>query len=103
MEINSFNFIDSDYMNDYADSLSLGKRDDDTFSSVLSSMMNSLNETNELQNAAESAEIQFALGKSDNTHDLLIAESKANIALQYTVAVRDKMIESYREIMQMQI
>lgn len=103
MEINSFNFIDSDYMNDYASSLLLNGEDDDSFSSVLSSMMSSLNETNDLQNAAESAEIQFALGESDNTHDLLIAESKALVALQYTVAVRDKVMEAYKEIMQMQI
>ncbi len=47
--------------------------------------------------------IQFAMGQSENTHDLLIAQSKANIALQYTVSVKDKVIEAYREIMQMQI
>jgi flagellar hook-basal body complex protein FliE len=65
--------------------------------------MSSLNETNDLQNAAESAEIQFALGESTNTHDLLIAESKAEVALQYTVAVRDKIIDAYKELMQMSI
>ena len=47
--------------------------------------------------------IQFAMGQSENTHDLLIAQSKANISLQYTAAVRDKLLEAYREIMQMQI
>jgi flagellar hook-basal body complex protein FliE len=66
-------------------------------------MMSSLTETNDLQNAAESAEIQFALGESSNTHDLLIAESKAEVALQYTVAVRDKIIDAYKELMQMSI
>jgi flagellar hook-basal body complex protein FliE len=65
--------------------------------------MSSLTETNDLQNAAESAEIQFALGESTNTHDLLIAESKAEVALQYTVAVRDKIIDAYKELMQMSI
>ncbi len=73
------------------------------FSSILDSMMSSIDETNTLQNQAEAAEIQFALGESDNTHDLLIAQTKANVALQYTVAVRDRMIEAYREIMNMQI
>ena len=65
--------------------------------------MNMVNETNDLQNKAESAEIQFALGLSDNTHDLQVAQEKANVALQYTVAVRDKIIEGYKEIMNMQI
>ena len=73
------------------------------FSSILNSMLNSVSETNTLQNQAEAAEIQFALGESDNTHDLLIAQTKANTALQYTVAVRDKLIEAYQQIMQMQI
>ncbi|MBQ6845283.1 MAG: flagellar hook-basal body complex protein FliE [Agathobacter sp.] len=73
------------------------------FSSILDSMLNSVNETNTLQNQAEAASIQFALGESDNTHDLLIAQTKANTALQYTVAVRDKIMEAYQQIMQMQI
>lgn len=75
----------------------------DTFSDVLSAMMDSVNETNDLQNAAQEAEIQFALGESENTHDLLIAQAKAFVALQYTVAVRDKVVEAYKEIMQMQV
>ncbi|MBP3677332.1 MAG: flagellar hook-basal body complex protein FliE [Agathobacter sp.] len=73
------------------------------FSSILDSMMTSLDETNTLQNRAEAAAIEFALGESANTHDLLIAQTKANTALQYTVAVRDKLIEAYQQIMQMQI
>ncbi len=73
------------------------------FSSIFNAMIDSLNETNDLQNAAEEEEIRFALGESENTHDLLIAQTKANVALQFTVAVRDKMLEAYREIMQMQI
>ncbi len=77
--------------------------DGENFSSILDSMMSSLNETNTLQNQAEEVEIQFALGKLDNTHDLLVAQTKANTALQYTVAVRDRLIEAYQQIMQMQI
>lgn len=90
--------------NDTLSSLS-GISDENTgdFSSILESMMHSVDETNTLQNQAEAAAIQFALGESDNTHDLLIAQTKANTALQYTVAVRDKLIEAYQQIMQMQI
>ena len=90
--------------NDTLSSLS-GISDESTgdFSSILDSMLNSLNETNTLQNQAEASAIQFALGESDNMHDLLVAQTKANTALQYTVAVRDRMIEAYQQIMQMQI
>ena len=90
--------------NDTLSSLS-GISDESTgdFSSILDSMMNSLNETNTLQNQAEVSAIQFAMGESENMHDLLVAQTKANTALQYTVAVRDKLIEAYQQIMQMQI
>lgn len=75
----------------------------DSFDNILAAAMNMVNETNNFQNAAESAEIQYALGESVNTHDLQIAQEKANVALQFTVAVRDKVIEAYKEIMNMQI
>lgn len=73
------------------------------FEEVFQSMLGMINETNEAQHAKDSAQIQFALGESVNTHDLQIAQEKANLTLQYTVAVRDKVLEAYREIMNMQI
>lgn len=103
MDITSLTGISSDYINSFAKENSLVDTSDDSFSSVLDSAMNMLNETNDLQNKAESAEIQFALGDAENTHDLQIALQKANVALQYTVAVRDKMLDAYKEIMNMSI
>ena len=77
--------------------------EDQSFQSVFSSVLNMVEETNTLQNQADAESIKFALGESDNTHDLAIAQQKANIALQYTVAVRDRFISAYQEIMTMQI
>ncbi len=73
------------------------------FSSIFEAAFNMINETNDLQNRAEEKEIQFALGDAENTHDLMIAEQKANIALSYTVAVRDKILEGYNTLMNMQV
>lgn len=73
------------------------------FKTVFESALGMVGETNNLHNSAKSAIIQFAMGESENTHDLLIAQSKANTALMYTVAVKDKLLDAYREIMQMQI
>jgi flagellar hook-basal body complex protein FliE len=103
MDITTLSGISSDYLNTFAQQRSLVTDDDDSFESILSAAMQSVNETNDLQNTAESEEIKFALGEADNTHDLLIAETKASIALQYTVAVRDKLVDGYKEIMQMSI
>lgn len=76
---------------------------DSTFDSIFTAALGMLDETNELQNEAESLEIQFALGLANNTHDLQIAQKKANTALAYTVAVRDKVLEAYNTIMNMQM
>ncbi len=75
---------------------------DGSFASIFETALNMINETNELQNRAEEKEVQFMLGDAENTHDLMIAEQKANIALQYTVAVRDKVLEGYNTLMNMQ-
>ncbi len=75
----------------------------DVFASFFDSAIQSLNETNAYISDAEDEEIKLALGETENTHDLTIALQKASTALQYTVAVRDKFLESYRTIMNMQI
>lgn len=103
MDISSLTNISSEYLKDMVQSSADYESQDKSFDSVLQSAVDMLGETNTLQNYAEEAEIQFALGYSTNTHDLRIAQEKANIALQYTVAVRDKIIEAYKEIMNMQM
>ena len=75
----------------------------DKFDQVLSGAMKMLDETNGYFNKVSEEEVRFELGPALNTHDLQIAQEKANVALQYTVAVRDKVIAAYKEIMQMQI
>jgi flagellar hook-basal body complex protein FliE len=73
------------------------------FQSMLDSAMGLLEETNALQKNVNREQIALQLGESDNTHDLMIAEKKANTALQYTVAVRDRILDAYQQIMQMQV
>lgn len=73
------------------------------FESFLNTAIENINTTNSYLSNAENEEIKFALGETENTHDLTIALQKASTALQYTVAVRDKLLEAYKEIMQMQI
>lgn len=75
----------------------------DLFASLLNSAIDNLNTTNVYLSNAENEEIKFALGETDNAHDLTIALNKAQTALQYTVAVRDKFLDAYKEIMNMQI
>lgn len=73
------------------------------FDAFLNTAIDNIKTTNSYLSDAENEEIKFALGETENTHDLTIALQKASTALQYTVAVRDKMLEAYNQIMQMQI
>ena len=73
------------------------------FDNLLHTAIDNLNTTNSYLSDAENEEIKWALGETDNTHDLSIALQKASTSLQYTVAIRDRLLEAYRELMQMQI
>ena len=64
--------------------------------------MKLVGETDALSNAAEEEEIRFAIGETDSWHDLMIAQQKANISLQYTVAVKNTAMEAYKSLLNMQ-
>lgn len=46
---------------------------------------------------------QFATGKLNYVHSLVIASEQLNLGLQLTVQVRNKAIEAYQEMMRMQL
>ncbi len=73
------------------------------FSTFFDTALNNINETNSYLSDAENEELKFSLGLTDNTHDLSIALQKASTALQYTVAVRDRLLDAYKELMNMNI
>ncbi|MBQ8591439.1 MAG: flagellar hook-basal body complex protein FliE [Lachnospiraceae bacterium] len=75
----------------------------EAFDSVLNAALENLHTTNSYLSDAENEQIRWALGETENTHDLTIALQKASTALQYTVAIRDKFLEAYKEIMNIQI
>ena len=77
--------------------------DKDVFAAFLNAAIDNINTTNTYLSEAENEEIKFALGETESTHDLMISLQKASTALQYTVAVRDRFVAAYKEIMQMQI
>lgn len=62
-----------------------------------------LGEVNQLQFAADQASMQLALGQVDDLHHVTIATEKAHLALQLTVAIRNKVVEAYQEVSRMQV
>ena len=69
----------------------------------LSAAMDNITQTNAYISDAEDEKVKLAMGETENTHDLTIALQKASAAISYTVAIRDKFLESYRTIMNIQI
>lgn len=74
----------------------------ETFEALLHSAMGLIQETEEATNQAEQAELEYMLGLNDSVTDLLVAQQKANIAVQYTVAVKNAVTQAYQEIMSIQ-
>lgn len=62
-----------------------------------------LDEVNSLQKNVDKLTENFLAGEPVEIHEMLIAAEKADIALRETVVVRDKMIEAYKQITNMQI
>ena len=80
-----------------------GQKGDNLFGSILDAAVSNINTTNDLLSTQENEELKWMMGISENTHDLTIAVGKAEAALNYTVALRDKLLDAYKEIMQIQI
>lgn len=62
-----------------------------------------VSQVNELQSEADQVANRLAAGDAVEIHQAMIAMQKASTALQFTVQVRNKIIEAYQEIMRMQV
>ncbi len=74
-----------------------------SFDEALKAALNVFNETNTMQKTADIAQQDFITGKNDNMITVLMAEQKALTSLDLTVQLTSKIVESYREIMRMQL
>lgn len=66
-------------------------------------LSDALAKVNNLQNDAAVKSQQLALGENVELHQVMVTTEKANLALQLTIQVRNKIVEAYQEIMRMQI
>ncbi len=52
-----------------------------------------------LQKKADEMVIDFSKGHVENLHDVMVAIDKADIGLKLTVEIRNKLLDAYREVM----
>lgn len=62
-----------------------------------------MNEVNTASKQAEEASMDLASGKSSNIHETMLAVTKAELGFNMMVQLRNKVIESYQEVMRMQV
>lgn len=83
-----------------------GVNDTDTSQDAVSfgDLLNTeLSKVNNLLQEKDIAEQQLATGEVKDIHSVMIAAEKADLALQYTLAIRNKFMDAYQEIMRMQV
>ncbi len=73
---------------------------DNSFSGYL---MDAIEQVDKLQKETDSSSVSLATGDIQNLHQVMIDSEKAEIALQFTLQIRNKIIEAYQEIMRMQV
>lgn len=62
-----------------------------------------LHEVDGLQKQAQLGAEKLIVGGQDYLHNTTIAYEKANLALQLTIEVRNKLLDAYQEIMRIQM
>lgn len=69
-----------------------------------SMIQQSLAQVNAAQGQAETTTHQYQLGQNDvSLEDAMISIQKANITLQTTIQVRNKLVSAYNDVMNMQL
>jgi len=66
-------------------------------------MKKALGDLSASQVGANEAIKSLATGGEENLHDIIISMEKAGMTLQYAIQIRNKMLEAYQSVIQMQI
>ncbi len=66
-------------------------------------MDGALHQVSELQDSADQMVIDLASGKDVNVHHTMVELEKADIALKYTVQLRNRALSAYEELMRIQV
>jgi flagellar hook-basal body complex protein FliE len=66
-------------------------------------VLDGLDRLDGVQRTADKLAVQAATGELQNMHDYTIAATQAQVSTQVTVALRNKAVEAFTEIMRMQV
>lgn len=66
-------------------------------------LSNFLDEVNDLQLKANESIENLATEKVKNVHEVMIAMAKAEVSFKFMMEARNKLVETYKEVMRMQV
>jgi flagellar hook-basal body complex protein FliE len=66
----------------------------DTLDSLISQVNTQLQEADQLSQ-------EFAMGRTDSLHEVMIETEKSSISLSFLLQIRSKLLDAYQEIMRM--
>jgi len=62
-----------------------------------------IDQTNTAQLNANSAVTDLVTGKADNLHEVMLSMEEADVSMRMLVQIRNKVVDAYKEIIQMQV
>lgn len=71
-----------------------------SFGNLLNS---ALNDVNNLQAKSQQDDNALIMGDINNIHNVMIDAAKADIALQLTIQIKNKILDAYQEVMRMPV
>ena len=64
---------------------------------------NLVDDTNSQHSLADDAVRELMTGQTDNLHDVVLQAAKADLSFRLLMEIRNRLIDSYQEIMRMQV
>lgn len=71
--------------------------------SFVNYLKDAIGNVNDLQENAKVLGEKLATGEINDIHSVMIAGQEADLSLQFTLAIRNKIMDAYSEIMRMQV
>jgi len=74
------------------------KNNGNSFQNTLAELVNDVD--NQIKDSDRLTE-DFAVGKNNNIHEVMIAAEKAGLSVKFLMQIRNKLLDAYQEIMRM--
>ena len=87
----------------FSPDISATKSADDVTKSFADTLNGFVSNVNDLQNSANDAMDKMASGQTADVHEVMVAMEKAKVSFDMLLQIRNKMLDAYKQIMQMQM